>query len=294
MKIDKSLKIETGRFTKVLWSLLEPVNGKIQAELARISTENFSEVLATEVRDNVEAQTMRMIFLAAKWIRRTIPETYHEGQSIAAKNAAIQRYQKKQNVNHAGNISKRQDVTLAFIKTAAASIRDFATQFIGAVRDAKKSMLDIPATVQELKFKNVVSDIIAETIEKKQAVNFAKKKIAQYLFSLVSDASFVQINGRNFTLSYYTDMLTRTGLAKAFTDGTKATFKEYEIDLVEFSKHANPCEICAEFEGNIYSLSGESSKFPPLPPDAEIPVHPNCGHALLPVSQLDDRVLEAS
>jgi hypothetical protein len=289
VKIDRTLKVETAKYAAPLVRDYTALTVRIQEQLRSITPDNFSEGLAMKVKNEVDTLTMRMSFLAVKWIKRSITQVYDEAQGITAGNAKAVGYRKSIEVNHAGNIRKRQERTLAFLNEAAASTRDFTARYIGAIRNTVNSLKNIPAKAAEFDFQDIVNDVILETIELKQSVWFAKSKILSKLLDVVSDAAFVFINGRNYDIRYYVDLVARTELAKAFTDGTKATLNEYGADLVEFSQHANPCAECAKYEGNIYSLSGKSDKYSALPMDAEIPVHPNCGHALLPVADWGNR-----
>jgi len=51
---------------------------------------------------------------------------------------------------------------------------------------------------------------------------------------------------------------------------------------VQVSSHGTVCEICAQYEGKVYSISGKTLGYPIL--DARTPFHPNCEHSLLPTS----------
>lgn len=284
MNINRSLKVETASRTRPLVDAYEVLTRRAQEQLRRLTVDNFSEGLAMEVRDEVEKISIRMSFLAVRWLRRAMPAIYREARGIAAKNAASVGYKPTSPADHAVVLARRQDATLAFLDEAASSLRTFTAQYIDAVREALLAMKNLPAKAEEFDFKQIVGEIIYQTIRAKQSVWFAKSKILERLNDIVSHASFVYVNGRNYDIRYYTDMVARTELAKAFTDATTEALKEYGDDLVEFSDSAMSCETCKQFGGRIFSLSGKHPKYPPLPAEAKIPVHPNCGCALLPVA----------
>ena len=284
MTIDRKLKVETGKRARLLVEAHAVLTRRIQEQLRRVTTSTFSEGLAMDVRANVEALTHKMDVISVRWLRRVMPSIYQEARQIAVRNAASVGYKATNPANHAGVLARRQDKTLAFLVDATSSIRTFTGQYIDAVREAVVALRGIPVKAQEFNFKEFVADVIIQTVKLKQSVWFAKSKILDKLLSIVADASFVSINGRMYDIRYYTDMVARTELAKAFTDATTETLKEYGDDLVEFSDSALSCDTCKQFGGRIFSLSGKNPKYPPLPAAAQIPVHPNCGCALLPVA----------
>jgi hypothetical protein len=283
-KINRDLKVEVGQYADVLVASYDALTFKIQEQLRRLTPDTFSEGLAMDVRANVETLTMKMSALAVRWLRLSMPAVYREGRMMAAQNASSVGYKPGQPVNHAQALIQRQNRALVYLEDATASVRGFAGQYIDAVRDTVSALKNIPVKASEFGFKEFVANVIVETVKLKQSVWFAKSKILSRLQEVVANASFVFVNGRNYDIHYYTDMVARTELAKAYTDATTTTLKEYGDDLVEFSDSAYSCETCKQFGGKIYSLSGNSNRYPKLPANAEIPVHPNCGCALLPVA----------
>lgn len=91
---------------------------------------------------------------------------------------------------------------------------------------------------------------------------------------------FVARNGARWPLDRYASMVARTTTREAMTAGTLSALTDAGEDLVEVSSHGTQCDVCAEYEGNTYSLSGEDDRFDPL--DEVPPFHPNCLHVLLP------------
>jgi len=56
-------------------------------------------------------------------------------------------------------------------------------------------------------------------------------------------------------------------------------------DLVEISTHYPTCEVCAQYQGRVYSISGNDKRFPPLSrafSSGYHNIHPNCRHVLVP------------
>ena len=285
MNINRNLKVNTNSRARLLTDAYDVLTRRVQEQLRRLTPDTFTEGLAMEVRDRIEALTMQMSNVSIRWLQRAMPSIYREARHVAAQNASRMGYKPTSPADHAGTLARRQNHALAYLNDAAASVRTFAGQYINAVREAVVALKNVPVRAEEFNFRQFVSNVIIQTVKLKQSVWFAKSQILTKLTSIVTNASFVVVNGRNYDIRYYADMVARTELAKAYTDATKETFKQYGDDLVEFSDSALSCETCKQFGGHIYSLSGRHPKYPPLPAEAQIPVHPNCSCGLLPVSE---------
>jgi hypothetical protein len=60
---------------------------------------------------------------------------------------------------------------------------------------------------------------------------------------------------------------------------------ENGYDLVKLSEHYPTCDLCARFQGRVYSISGKDKRFPPLETAFRFGyknIHPNCRHVALP------------
>jgi hypothetical protein len=103
-----------------------------------------------------------------------------------------------------------------------------------------------------------------------------KKKVSDFLHRLSPGDEVVEFNGRNYKLrefvkviTDYADLFRRTLMSKAATMNVLRMCQEYDNDLVEVSSCANPWEICAKYEGKIFSISGKHPRYPAvklLPP----------------------------
>lgn len=96
----------------------------------------------------------------------------------------------------------------------------------------------------------------------------------------VTDAltGFVDKRGARWQLERYTEMVARTGTREAMSAATKNRLLEAGQDLVTISDHNTQTEICQEYEGKTFSLTGATPDYDVL--DQEPPFHPNCQHVL--------------
>jgi hypothetical protein len=88
----------------------------------------------------------------------------------------------------------------------------------------------------------------------------------------------MELNGKNYDLSKYTEMVIKTETSNAHTQGVKTRMLENGLDVVEVTEHGSTCDICGPYEGNKYSLTGSTPGLPIL--DVEPPFHPNCEHLI--------------
>lgn len=115
--------------------------------------------------------------------------------------------------------------------------------------------------------------------------------------------AFKDKSGAEWTLDNYADMVIRSVSQEAQNTGLLIQLGGMGHDLVQMTEHRSSCPLCAPYEGRVYSVSGNDSRYPPL---KGVPgfdegyqlMHPNCRHRLTPyVRGLDrdaDRTQELS
>ena len=113
-----------------------------------------------------------------------------------------------------------------------------------------------------------------------------KKQIIELFETEFGKINFIEINGRRYQFKKYADMLARTEMRIAQSEGVIASCKEHATDLMQYSQHASPCRICSPYEGDIYSISGNHPLYSPLGSGGEIPQHPNCEHNWDPYDEI--------
>ncbi len=87
-------------------------------------------------------------------------------------------------------------------------------------------------------------------------------------------------------LDTYAMLCARSTTAEATNIARENQLVENGYDLVEMTTHYPTCEVCAMYEGRVYSISGKDTRFPALYKTAFKTgyrnVHPNCRHAIVP------------
>jgi len=176
---------------------------------------------------------------------------------------------------------------------ATGSIMRTVEQFVSAALMGTSATKSIIGVVQEFDYEDMegeIADLAAQAVKTEVSSGALKKQIMDRLRELVGDENFIQIGERMYNLGAYARMVARTTLREAQTQATLDLCATYENDLVEVSYHGTDCDICLEYEGKVYSLSGNDPNYPVL--DEQPPFHPNCKHDILPTSEAEISVRE--
>ncbi len=104
--------------------------------------------------------------------------------------------------------------------------------------------------------------------------------------------ALINVNGRFFQLSTYSDIIARTRLTEATVEAALRATMSMGLDLVKVTDHGKTDKFCDPFAGKVFSISGTHTKFPRL--TKRPPFHPRCRHGLLPFVEAlkSDRELE--
>jgi hypothetical protein len=109
------------------------------------------------------------------------------------------------------------------------------------------------------------------------------KQIRNEILKKAEDGKYIAVIDKNgvkrmYNIKGYTEMVARTELREAATAGVVNTAAELGSDLIQVSSHNTLTPICQQFEGKIFSLSGDDPDFPQATLLA--PFHPNCLHSI--------------
>lgn len=86
-------------------------------------------------------------------------------------------------------------------------------------------------------------------------------------------------------LDHYATLCARTIPLQAGNQARENQLTENGYDLVEMTTHYPTCAICAQYQGRIYSISGNDQRFPPLSKPFSggyHGIHPQCTHTVVP------------
>jgi hypothetical protein len=182
---------------------------------------------------------------------------------------------------------------LALTKTVS---RDFFKANLTIEKTAKRFLSIMSMTsakvsgarLQEFDSKTVrswVNDLIVKGTAANESRSKLYAQIRDKLLAKLKDADFININGRSYNLRDYSELIAGVRMREAASEATLESAAEYDHDLVEIPPDGSPCEICADIEGKVYSVSGDSPDYPELTDDITPPIHPRCLHYIRVVSE---------
>ncbi|MTW85617.1 hypothetical protein F3157_08065 [Virgibacillus dakarensis] len=133
-----------------------------------------------------------------------------------------------------------------------------------AIRTARQNTyFTLMTTLQGVKEdlqSGIIRGMSRKVITQRVAESFAKDGMT----------AFITVDGKQLPLDFYSQVVTRTNLKQANTNGAINRYKENGQDLVKISGNTPTCYECHAYRGMVFSLSGEDDRFPPaagnLPP----------------------------
>jgi hypothetical protein len=107
----------------------------------------------------------------------------------------------------------------------------------------------------------------------------------------------VEVNGRNYDVGKYAETVARTKTRQATVIARHERLGELGLDLVSIVGKTSD-SFCTGYLGQVFSLSGQSTKYPPLAstPGGGPPYHPNCSKSTRPFVEAlaTDKQLDAA
>jgi len=110
-------------------------------------------------------------------------------------------------------------------------------------------------------------DIINQTVGSLLTGNLTPQEALRQVVRQWADKgvpALIDKAGKRWSTEAYVSMIARTASTQVANDMQMSRFDEYGVDLVEISSHAACRTTHIPFQGNIYSRSGASDRYPPL------------------------------
>ncbi len=282
-------------------SVYERTAEQIVALLSSLDPATYTTVESGKVLRAVKEIILLLDDQVRMWAPGAIRAAYKESADVArtrlemigAKRLPERKYNPMRHDKKIGQLTKT--VMNDYFK-ANRTIEKMARKYL-AVMDMAAAGVDKIAQIQEFdptEIKGFINRMVAASLKAKTKYNLGQAhltskdiaaKIQKKLLEKLGGKDFITINGRNYNVKDYAELVARTRMRESQTEAVKEMAKQFDNDLVVFSKHDNPCEECAQYEGQVFSLSGESDEYEKLPEEAEPPIHPNCEHNLNPTSE---------
>ncbi len=201
-----------------------------------------------------------------KWAKTTIPQYYLDGANQAVQGLKAQGVDLTKT---AGLAAINKSSIEALVSTTSNALYEAIT---GIQRNVSSIIDD--AVRQQTNF--VIADGRLKGEALKTVTSSVKQNITDNGIGALTDTA-----GRQWSFDRYAEMLVRTKVVEARNTGLANRMLQNGYDLVEVTSTGSSDPICAAWEGQILSVTGNTPGYPTLS-DAEADglFHPNCQHAI--------------
>lgn len=268
---------------------IDRIYGIVEREIARtlalMDIGNYKELKAIEIKDEIDRLVNMLNHAAVKWTENAVPEAYEKAYAISKTRLEILGIMRDYNFRektHKQAIKEQEDITIDTLIRANQSIKVNVATFLYLASQAAKGLSQFQAF--DMRDEEFIDELLGDALRAGETRGYAMKAVREFFKERFGDAQFININGRNYEMRAYADLVAKTRLRVVQTEAVLNSCKEYDNDLVQVSDHGCDCLICEEYEGNVYSLSGRSSAYPYL--DSYPPWHPRCQHNISPTSEV--------
>lgn len=275
---------------------------KIISDLTAVDVSDYKETEAMKAMIKIQGALAELNGKARRWVAIQIPRSYEYGRGrtrvqleiLGARSSS--RFDRQR---HDRSKTEFIDLTMKDLNRANATIKRTADTIIHLARTASTTIDLLPETApmqaydDEAYLQDVFKNWATKGVQEGYTRKWLSKLVKGRLLENMEGGQFIEVNGRHFTLDYYAELVGRTRMRESQSEATKNMCGEYDNDLVQMSRHANPCSLlCRPLEGQIYSISGTDLEYPPLTEETTPPIHPNCEHSISPTSRTAMRVSE--
>jgi len=270
------------------------VNGRVNP-LAQVYTSAYNQLIrqmndfaatpwsrdrATAMLAQVDQVIAGLDATTQKWIKQHVPDTYFALGASAKENLrALKLIVPEQfgQIHQEAVSAMMQDATLKFGQTMTGIKRSAQAVATVAQKTTTEEILKLTGQqdIRNLIGVGQLTGASAEEIAKQVKANIEEQGIT----------ALVDRGGKNWQLDTYSEMLARQILANSGRGAVKNTAAEYGFDLAQITDSNSDHQVCADWEGEIISLGGETPGYPTLD-DAEADglFHVGCVHGYYIVS----------
>lgn len=257
---------------------------EIAREMALMDIGNYRELKVVKTQEKIYGLVKMLNTAAIKWSEGAVREAYEKGYAVSRIRLEILGVQKDEDFNrktHEQAIEYQIDKTMDDLIKANQSIKLNVATFIYLARQTARGLSQFQAF--DMRDEQLIDELLGDALRAGETRGYALRLVKQYYAERFGDAQFIKINGRNYNLRSYADLVAKTRLRVVQTEAVKNSCQEYNNDLIQISDHGCDCDICRDYEGNVYSISGSHPTYPYM--DAWPPYHPRCQHSALPTSE---------
>jgi hypothetical protein len=260
------VKIRTGKIEQLI-ELYKATYKKLVEEIITASESGKIQKARTMARINFELEQLGVD--VEKWVRREIPQYYLDGA-----NKSVQDLRKL-----GVDVTKSSGLAPINRDAIAALTDEVSTSFAESIKSMSRNARRLLTEAEKQQ--------ITLTLAQGKLEGSALKTVASNVAQLLKDqglGALVDRGGKNWSFDTYAEMLVRTKAVEARNTGMANRMLQNGYDLVQVTDHGSDHPACAEWEGEILSVSGQTEGYATVA-DAQAAglFHPNCEHAINPI-----------
>jgi len=273
-----------------LGKLYSDISKDIVADLLSVDLLGYTEIKANTIRRKTDANIRRLNSIALKSSKIMIPDAYDlaEKRSVTALRILGRKNLKEPELEKMHDLSKQKyiDEMSNTLILANGSIRKTTENYLFFTKQISGALMQLEefggGALSEAD-QDFILNQVGKAIDKGLSRGVMSRRIRDLIQHRLADSQLIEINDRYYRIDKYAKLVARTEMRFSQSDATVNTCNQYGNDLVQVSDHGTTTEICEEFEGETYSISGKDPDYPML--IAWPPFHPNCKHFLTPTSR---------
>jgi hypothetical protein len=259
----QEIKIRQGQIDALI-NLYQETYKKIIQEILTATDAGKISKARVMARINLELEALGRDMDA--WAKREIPQYYLDGANVAVQDLRalgvdITKGKNFAVINKEAIVALTDDVALAFGQSMTAISRNARS----VLSDALKQQLNF--TIAQGKLEGDARKTISDAV---------KQRLSENGLSALTDA-----RGRAWSFEDYARMLVRTKAVEARNQGLTNRMLTSGYDLVQVTDHSSDHQACADWEGEILSLTGQTPGYDTVDDATAAGLfHPNCEHAI--------------
>lgn len=246
--------------------------------LMEIGPMEYSATREIKTLQKFDRETERLYSDVKRWMRKYVTDSFTRARNIGVRVMENYGQTKAENFteeNTQAMLQERINKIDGYYRKSFQSMQQQARKYFYMLRKISERL----ARIEEIGGLSAEDEaVLLSQIEELSAEGASRGRIAKmtqdFLREKVGKGNLIEINGKFYDVKKHSMTIARSELRKTQSDGIRSACAEYDNDLVQISDHGTETEICMEYEGNIYSLSGTHPQYPML--DMEPPFHPNC------------------
>jgi hypothetical protein len=260
---------------------------EVIAILESLSTRGSEKDISRAQMNTVLAQLAVLIGQVDKdaeaWVKEQIKEAFINGQV-----EALVTIGEAKTLDEARSMISGAAMSALVMESIDALTADTFEDLLFANNKMKQSTIKMVRAVVAEQMKAKAAAGMGRNTSRKAIVAALNKKDIRDRFNVEGNVAIVDRAGRRWKLETYAEMVTRTKMLQAHTEGTRVEALERGVDLAIISSH-NADDSCRKFEGQIISLNGHTEGF--MTYDglrrSNLIFHPNCRHKVTPIRDIN-------